>query len=779
MYRVYVNGELFGMNNSETVEYLLSTPKVRVEPNKSGSFECIIYPGHKFYDRLIKMKSYVEVFQEKDRIFSGRLLRTELNSSRELSCYFEGSMSYLLDSVQKPGKYEEETLASYFKRLLDEHNAQVDVEKRFEPGVVTLDEAYETVTFESTSYADTFSAIQSDLINQYGGYLWIRDFGGKRYLDYVKDYNRQSPQELYFGDNAIDITENISGEDIFTVLLPLGPSQSVTENVDEEHVETTTTIMTIETVNNGSIYLEDQELVDRYGWIVKPQSFNDAEDPSDLLNKAKEYLEKQPLGLATTFEVKAIDLNLLNPEVRQIHLGDLVPVVSRPHKIRKLLPCISIEYDLNQPWETVYEIGEIRKDLSSKYTTSVSTINDAIQGQNYVINQTNSVINKQGQDIIVNARDIAINARNIDINAENITANAERIELNAKQIELNAEEIRLKASQTQVDEIHNRTTELEAEIVVQAGEIALRARKTELDAVDQKHTGEEERLFTRIADAEIRIGNGEINMNTLSANLYGEIGRIDRTYDALSKEVDEVGESVTQAFIKIDANTASIQLKADSTVMDEVSRRVTSAEINVDALKGEISLKASQESVAGLMTRVSNAEINIDASKAAISLKADSTTVSSLGERVTSAEIDINGLRGQITLKADVTTVTGIETSVTAKLDAANAKLDLKVDRAGVIAAINASVEESEGSKVVISADKINLKGYVTASRVDAVEATINNLTSGTTEAAVIKTINLYCSGYFYYKSKSYTANKITYLDASNVSHTITVLGTF
>lgn len=595
MYQVYVNGELFGTSENPGSEYLLSSPSVSVELNKSGSFECVIYPPHKFYNRLIKMKSYVEVFLAERRIFSGRLLRTEVNSSREMSCYFEGELSYLLDSIQPPEEHEE-TVSDYFKRVIETHNSQVDVEKRFEVGIIDIDSADKKETFNETRYADTYSVLQSEFLNQYGGYFWIRDFGGNRYLDYVKDYDQLSTQELNFGENAIDLTESISGEDIYTVLLPLGPSQNTTDKDNK----TTTKIMTIESVNGGSIYLEDRELVDRYGWIVKTHSFDDAENPSDLLEKAKKFQEEDCLGLSTSFEIKAVDLSIFGKDIRQICLGDKVPVVSKPHKIKTRLPCSAIEYNLSQPWETTYTIGIVTQELSQKYTSSVASINNAVQSHGYSMGQMGSQINKAEQDIV--------------INANSITANADRIEANARSIAFNAEQIALRATKEEFDEAHNRMIELEAEIQIHAGEIALRAKTEYVDMLDQKHTGEEERMYSRIEKAEIDISNGQINMDTLSANLYGDISRIDKTYEELAAYVDEIGEGVADANIRIDSNTANIALKADSTVVDEVGKRVTAAEVSIDGLKGQIELKVDKNGVIAAI-RVSPETVTIQASK--------------------------------------------------------------------------------------------------------------------------------------------------------------------
>ena len=64
--------------------------------------------------------------------------------------------------------------------------------------------------------------------------------------------------------------------------------------------------------------------------------------------------------------------------------------------------------------------------------------------------------------------------------------------------------------------------------------------------------------------------------------------------------------------------------------------------------------------------------------------------------------------------------------------------IELKVSKNGVISSINQTAES-----VKISASKINLEGYVTASQLSALEAQIANVTSGTVQASHLYTQNL------------------------------------
>ncbi len=101
-------------------------------------------------------------------------------------------------------------------------------------------------------------------------------------------------------------------------------------------------------------------------------------------------------------------------------------------------------------------------------------------------------------------------------------------------------------------------------------------------------------------------------------------------------------------------------------------------------------------------------------------------------------------LSGKITITAKEIRqeVTNVDKRLSASIKVNADNINLKVDKNGVIAAINVSPES-----VDISANKINLTGYVTASQLSAVDARIDNIISGNT------TINKAITGALYANS--------------------------
>lgn len=169
------------------------------------------------------------------------------------------------------------------------------------------------------------------------------------------------------------------------------------------------------------------------------------------------------------------------------------------------------------------------------------------------------------------------------------------------------------------------------------------------------------------------------------------------------------------------------------TLPEEVSDIRRWATIAVNEAIANINLSAGE--INNLTGRMSAAEIDIDGLTANINLIAKVTD--ELSGRMSAAEIDINGLEGEINLRATKSEldafgerVTTAEASITLNTEA----ITLKVSKDGVISAINQTAES-----VTISASKINLSGYVTASQLSATNASISNITSGLTTAMVLK----------------------------------------
>lgn len=374
-YRLYANGELIFASDWADPEYQLISPIIKMEANKAGSVEFTILPRHPFYDTLSIMKTRIDVYRDEELIFSSRVLSNDTDTYKQRKVYCEGALAYLVDSIFGPSKGTR-TTEEHFRLLIDSHNAQVEDTKKFTVGSIEIDEKAESHIFGEDNYRETFSAIQSDLIDSFGGYLRIRYENGVRYIDYLKSYNTTSSQTINFGQNLIDLMNKQTGEDLFTVLLPIGKDKLTIEAAGDSQKYT----------HNGK-YLENAEAIAIYGRIVKTEDFGDITDAGTLMEKAEKYMTDNYKGIPPELSIKAIDLHQFYPTVRPFNLGDSITVKSPIHGVERVLICTAIEINIKDPSKTQYTLTDpnqitLRKDrtLTGSSASTSSTASSAKRG---------------------------------------------------------------------------------------------------------------------------------------------------------------------------------------------------------------------------------------------------------------------------------------------------------------------------------------------------------------------------------------------------------------
>lgn len=356
-YRIYADGELIYSSLNPEFGAVLS-PQLKLEVNKSGSLSFTMLPNHPSYDNINVMKTLILVYQDEDILFRGRVIEATPDFYKQKSITCEGDLSFLLDSAASPFKYsgsEKKTIRQIFEKIITDHNEQMrgnSAWKRFIVGEVSVTGANTQDEWENTSYSDSSSVMNSQLVDVYGGILKTRTVlegsNLRTYIDYVNDPTQMeyplNNQTIEFGVNLLEFDASYPVSDIFTVLLPIGKDKT-----------------TIASVNGGSRYLENSDAIAKFGRIVKAKAWSDISKPTTLKTKAQEYLNEHSKLFSDDLTIKAIDLHYLNPDNQRIQLCDRVKVYSEPHGIGTesdmILFCLEIEYDLQNPENNSYKLG--------------------------------------------------------------------------------------------------------------------------------------------------------------------------------------------------------------------------------------------------------------------------------------------------------------------------------------------------------------------------------------------------------------------------------------
>lgn len=377
MYQVFCDGKV--LHDMRDENYMLLSPKITQELNKTGNFDFGILSAHPEIRCIEKLKSSVAVYDGDELLYAGRPTTDESDFYNFGRVTCEGELSFLLDSVQRPHNYGSQTAEAgkadtnveIFKRLVEEHNGQVEEEKQFAVGIVDIDS--ETITKLSTNYEKTWDFINSNFLGKYEGYLRVRYSGGIRHLDYVRQYGKVSAQEIRFGENLLDLKRHIKAEDIVTAIIPVGKNN-----------------VTVKTANghDGTDYIYDPAAVELYGWIYEKVDFPEVNDPDTLLMKAREELRRR-INLAITIELTATDLHMVDVDINGIRLGDLVPCISREHGLLSIPGDVSTYYlvskyevNLDNPGNNKLTLGRTVSTLTGQMANATNE-NSLIRGIAY------------------------------------------------------------------------------------------------------------------------------------------------------------------------------------------------------------------------------------------------------------------------------------------------------------------------------------------------------------------------------------------------------------
>lgn len=282
------------------------------------------------------------------------------------------------------------------------------------------------------------------------------------------------------------------------------------------------------------------------------------------------------------------------------------------------------------------------------------------------------------------------------------------------------------------NQIEGRVVEAEGEIVTHETRITQNEQAITLEATNREN-----------AD------------NTLSGRITVEAGRI-------TQEVsDRAGaDTVLDGKITVEKNRITQEVtdrtNADNTLdgkitveAGRITQEVTDRTNGDATLDGKITVEAGR--ITQEVTDRTNADSTLDGK---ITVEAGRIT-----QEVTDRTNGDATLDGKITVEAgritqEVTDRTNADTTLDGKITVNANKISLVVSEesgqnvvnaASIVAGINGQ-DPSAPSYVNIQANRINLYGYVTASQLSAVQATIDNLTTGMTTAGALKAQAVYAN---------------------------------
>lgn len=248
--------ELFSIPNQNGNKHPFATITVSDELGGAGSCEFSVPVLSPHSDIWKHMRTLIRVVYDENTIFYGRVLTIDRDHFRTRKIHCEGAYTFFNDSIFEGTKSGwTEKLSEYLSRLITNHNQQMASmpEKQIFLGKCPGHyDAYQGILDEqklngddtqkfgaSRAFKETKSWLE-EIAQDYGGFMRVRyadqdlvvndvviEEAGKLYLDWMKTYinplnEGETMQEVSVTSNAVDLSDTVEVNNIFTYVLPVG-----------------------------------------------------------------------------------------------------------------------------------------------------------------------------------------------------------------------------------------------------------------------------------------------------------------------------------------------------------------------------------------------------------------------------------------------------------------------------------------------------------------------------------------------------------------------------
>ena len=358
------------------------TGSIKQGINVIDSFTFDIYPNNPGYKQIYPLKTRVEVENSlTGRVeFIGRVLiaKPSLASTGELkmSVICESELGYLMDSSVTYAEYHDLSVKDYLKKLIDNHNSQVDENKRFKVGIVDV----KSNLYRYWGYDKTFDTLKEDLLDKLGGELRVRYKDGVRYLDYLTEMGERKETVIQLAKNLVTIEQERDPSEIISRLIPLGAKLS--DDTDER--------LTISDVNGGSIYIDDKEAIEAFGIICATKTWDDVTLSTNLIRKGREF-QQENNHIKKSHKIEAVDLALIGLDLDTFEVGNYYPVINPLMGIDEELRVISKTIVIESPESSSLEVGDKFEDIKDYQLQAVKASDELISVKNTVQTTVKSI----------------------------------------------------------------------------------------------------------------------------------------------------------------------------------------------------------------------------------------------------------------------------------------------------------------------------------------------------------------------------------------------------
>ena len=704
-YRVlYDNQLLFDPYTNDRI----TDTKLSGKLNAASYFDFTIAPTHSLYSKLAERAGEVRIYFNNLILFKGEITQIEedFEGNDQVSC--TGVLDYLTATRVRPystvdGEQPLKAPSSfdgYFQWLIDQHNSNcLDSRKHFSVGVNqgNMLDKNNHIYRASEQRPTTASEIEDKILNSAGGYLFVRYQDDLNILDLYADIHDVNTQIIDYGINMLDFTKTTTAEGQYTAVVATG----YTPDPPEGQTNVKMKPITLEGCTDGGTpysstivkmgdRVYDVDAVTRYGYHEYYVSNTDITTYDGLLYYACKTLNTL-LSPALTISVRAVDLALIMGEkYKHLQLGQAVRVRSKPRNVDEYLMVNSIELDLMNPENTVFDLGASYDTLTGQQSAYLKSLNSSI-------NASLDTMDALGDNV----------------------KNSAKLAQEAKDTADSATEAANSAS-SKADQATDTANKADAK--------ADTANKTANDASSKADTANDtaNKADTKADQAITSAGAANNTANSASSKADDAVKKAEQTQEnikVVQKSVDAANEAASNAQTSADAASAAAS-----------AAQATADTAKANASKAQTAADAAQSSANAANSAASKAQKSADAANSAI---ADTNKeVGTINSTITQIKKDAadtrDELSGQIeTVKNTMTTDYAKKTELSET--AGTLRSEIETSAAG----IRSEVSQNYTTKTELSKTNENVsKAQDTANKAAAAAA---SNASDLTEA--IKTI--------------------------------------
>lgn len=344
--------------------------EIKQAVNSIHELEFSIPLDHTMYQKLVQFKSIIEVVNLRDNEieFVGRVLTmtNEMSTNgfvQKVVC--EDFLSYLHDSAQWFQKLPNKGAEDYFKIIFDSANVQIEEFKRITPRNITVHSRSDR-PFRYIGYDSSWDTVRERIINNIGGYLTLREFNTRLYVDWTTDIGVTKESPIKLGQNIKSASREVDFDGLATIIVPIGADlQSQNQGQEEDQSpDVTRAQLDIRSVNDGKMYLADEELIKEFGFIRKSVIWTEIDNPSILLARGKQYLRNQKIALAK-WTISAVERYLIDSRYSKFRIGNKHKIINAPLSGIETLQILEKKIDILNPQSVDLTIGSQSQSLSA------------------------------------------------------------------------------------------------------------------------------------------------------------------------------------------------------------------------------------------------------------------------------------------------------------------------------------------------------------------------------------------------------------------------------